>query len=191
MDDILNALKAPAQEINEEGVLNNFMHNAMRILRSGLAAATLLTSVATLHIDMPKSSLDDPLVLLVMETESLSLQHIDDLSARLTSFMSLKAGWNNDELSQPINSDVVDFIKRTMQGTDATDWQKWMAFPEQTGSVLLDYEADNCHASISVGTDGFSYMAYGEGFYDTADRCVLSERELLSFVRRVKQYGRS
>jgi hypothetical protein len=190
MEDVLGALKVPTQEKYEEGVLESFLLNARRILCAGLVATTLLASVATLPLDNTTLS-NEPLIELVLESESMDMQHRNDLSERLTAFLSLKAGWNNDELSQPINSDVVAFINRAMFGTEASDWQKWMIFPEQAGSVLLDYEADNCRASISVGPDGFSYMAYGAGFYDTADRDVLSENELLTFVRKVKQYGRS
>lgn len=190
MEDVLGALIVPTQESYEEGVLESFLRNARRILCAGLVATTLLASIATLPLDnKPLSS--EPLIELVLESEFKDMQHINDLSKRLTAFLSLKAGWNNDELSQPINSDVVAFVNRTVLGADASDWQKWMVFPEQAGSVLLDYEADNCRASISVGPDGFSYMAYGKGFYDTADRDNLSENELLSFVRKVKQYGRS
>lgn len=190
MEDVLGSLKVPTPEIYEEGVLENFLKNARRILCAGLVATTLLASVATLPLDNSIQPYE-PLIELVLETESIDTQHVKDLSERLIAFLSLKAGWNNDELSHPINADVVAFVNRTMLGSDASDWQKWMVFPEQAGSVLLDYEADNCKASISVGSDGFSYMAYGAGFYDTADRGALSENELLTFVRKVKQYGRS
>ena len=176
MEDVLESLKVPTPEAYEEGVLESFLRNARRIICAGLVATTLLVSVASLPSDYAAQSYE-PLIELVSE--------------RLTAFLSLKAGWNNDVLSQPINADVVAFVNRAMLGSDASDWQKWMVFPEQAGSVLLDYEADNCRASISVGSDGFSYMAYGAGFYDTADRGALSENELLTFVRKVKQYGRS
>lgn len=190
MEDVLIALEVPSQDTFEEGVLESFLRNARRILCSGLVATTLLASIATLSLDFYASP-NEPLVNLVLETETMDKQHVNDLTERLTAFLALKAGWNNDELSQPINADVVSFISRALQGTDASDWQKWLVFPEQTGSVLLDYDAENCRASISVGIDGFSFMAYGNGFYDTADRGVLSESELLTFVRKVKDYGRS
>lgn len=190
MEDVLGSLKVPTPVIYEEGVLESFLRNARRILCAGLVATTLLVSVASLPSDNTVQSYE-PLIELVLETESMDTQYVNDLSKRLTAFLSLKAGWNNDELSQPINADVVAFVKRAMLGSDASAWQKWMIFPEQAGSVLLDYEADNCRASISVGSDGFSYLAYGDGFYDTADRGSLSENELLTFVRKVKEYGRS
>lgn len=190
MEDVLGSLKVPTPEVYEEGVLESFLRNARRILCAGLVATTLLVSVASLPSENTSQSYE-PLIELVLKTESMDTQHINDLSERLTAFLSLKAGWNNDEFSQPINADVVAFVNRAMLGSDASDWQRWMVFPEQAGSVLLDYEADNCRASISVGSDGFSYMAYGSGFYDTADRGALSEKELLMFVRKVKQYGRS
>lgn len=190
MEDVLVALKEPTLEHYEEGVLESFLRNARRILCSGLVATTLLASVATLSIDYFEPSCGS-LTELVLETESKDKQHVDLLTERLMSFLSLEAGWNNEETSSPINTDVVAFVDRVLLGSEASDWQNWLVFPEQTGSVLLDYEADCCHASISVGIDGFSYMAYGPGFYDTADRGSLSDSELLAFVRKVRQYGRS
>lgn len=190
MEDVLIALKEPALEHYEEGVLDSFLRNARRILCSGLVATTLLASVATLSLDYLEPSRGS-LTELVLQTESIDKQHVDFMTERLTSFLSLRAGWNNEETSSPINTDVLAFVDRVLQGSDASDWQNWLVFPEQTGSVLLDYEADYCHASISVGIDGFSYMAYGPGFYDTAERGSLSDNELLAFVRKVREYGRS
>lgn len=190
MDDVLIALKEPTHDSVGEGLLENLLRDARRILCSGLVVATLLASVAPLPINSVNHS-SEPLVELVLKTESMDQKHVNDLTNRLIALKSLKAGWNNDELSQPIDADVLAFVGRAMMGSDASDWQKWLVFPEQSGSVMLDYEADNCHASISVGIDGFSFMAYGPGFYDTAERGILKENELLSFVRKVKQYGRS
>lgn len=190
MEDVLIALKDPTHDSFEDGLLESLLRDVRRILCSGLVATTILASVATIPIDNRGSS-DEPLIELILETESMDKQHVNDLRDRLRAFSLLRAGWNNDELAQSINPDVIAFINRVMLGSDAADWQKWMVFPEQTGSVMLDYEDDNCHASLSVGIDGFSYMAYGPSFYDTADRGVLQESELLSFVRKVKLYGRS
>lgn len=190
MEDVLIALKDPTHDSFEEGLLESLLRDVRRIVCSGLVATTLLASVAMIPIDYHVTT-DEPLTELVLETESIDKQHVNDLTNRLRAFSQLKAGWNNDELAQSINPDVIAFITRVILGSDASDWQKWMVFPEQAGSVMLDYEDDNCHASLSVGLDGFSYMAYGPGFYDTADRGVLQESELLSFVRKVKQYGRS
>lgn len=190
MEDVLIALKDPTHDSFEEGLLESVLRDVRRILCSGLVATTLLASIATITIDYRVNS-DEPLIELVLETESMDKQYVNDLTNRLKAFSLLKAGWNNDEFAQSINPDIIAFITRVMLGSDASDWQKWMVFPEQAGSVLLDYKDDNCQASLSVGIDGFSYMAYGPGFYDTSDRGVLQESELLSFVRKVKQYGRS
>ncbi len=190
MEDLLFALKEPIPEQQEEGVLESFLRNARRILCSGLVATTLLASVATLSVDYLEP-FSGSLTELVLETESMDKQHVNIMTERLKSFLALEAGWNNEEAFRPINTDVVAFVDRVLHGSEASEWQNWLVFPEQTGSVLLDYEADCCHASISVGIDGFSYMAYGPGFYDTADRENLSDSELLAFVRKVRQYGRS
>ena len=190
MDDILVALQTPIQEPLGDGLLDSFLNNARRILCSGLVASTLLASVATISIDSLASTYK-PLTALVKKSETMDTRHVQEMSNRLQAFFSLKPGWNNDDSSVAISQIAVDFIDRTLQCSEASDWQNWMVFPEQAGSVLLDYDSKDCRASISVGEDGFSYLAYGPGFYDTADRGVLSERELLVFVRKVKEYGRS
>lgn len=186
MEDVLGALKVSHQELYEDGLLESFLQNARRILCSGLVAATLLSSVATLTINDSTTSYGS-LIELVLKTESIDNTHVDFLTERLNSFLKLKAGWNLED-SNPIDSKVVAFVKKALIESDASAWQRWLAFPEKRGSVLLDYEDDICQACISIGTDGFSYMAYGPGFYDTAERSGLSESELLAFVRKVKQY---
>lgn len=190
MEDVLSALEVAKPEVNEEGVLESFLRNARHILYTGMIAVTLLASVATLQEDFQIDS-SEPLVELVIQTESMDIAHSKLLLQRLAGFASLKDGWNNDKMSKAIDASVVGFLDRVIASSDPSYWQKWQVFPEQRGSVMLDYDAENCRASISVGSDGFSYMAYGQGFYDMAERVGLSDAELLTFVRKVKGYGRA
>lgn len=190
MDDVLSALEITKPEVNEDGVLESFLRNARHILCTGVIAVTLLASVGTLQEDF-KGVSSEPLTKLYIQTESMDIAHSDVLLKNLNGFQTLKEGWNNDELSKRIDDSVIGFLSKVISCSDPSDWQKWLVFPEQRGSVMLDYDSDNCRASISVGSDGFSYMAYGLGFYDAAEREGLSEGELLTFVRKVKEYGRS
>ena len=190
MEDFLSAIEVVPPEVKEEGVLESFLRNARHLLCSGMIATTLLASVATIQKDYVHYSCE-PLVQLVLECESLDKIHADDLLNRLSEFASLEAGWNNDGSAKPIDEAVLTFLNKVIAFSDSADWQKWLVFPEQRGSVMLDYDSENCRASISIGNDGFSYMAYGPGFYDTAERAGLSEIDLLSFVKKVKGYGRA
>lgn len=190
MNDVLLALTLDTPEEKAEGVLDYFMRLAREILSTGILASALLASVASIPTD-EQSLASDSLIELVQMNETADSEHVAFLSRRLESFLDLASGWNNDDNSKPIDKNVIGFIISALNVSDAADWQRWEVFPEQTGSVLLDYESETCRAGISIGLDGFSYMAYGKGFFDTADRQTLSEGELLSFVRNVKEYGRS
>ena len=190
MEEVLFAIEGVNPEVNEEGILDSILRNARHLLLTGFIATSLLASVATLQSDYSRLSYE-PVTELFLQSESMDKAHTEDMMNRLAAFISLKAGWNNDEQSQPIDPAVVAFLKQVIASSDPVDWQKWLVFPEQRGSVMLDYEAENCRASISVGNDGFSYMAYGTGYFDTAERIGLSGVELLSFVRKVKEYGRA
>lgn len=190
MEEVLFAIEEVNSQAKEEGVLDSFLRNVRHLLSTGFIATTILASVANLPTDYSRSSYE-PLTELIIQSESMDKAHTEDMMNRLAAFISLKAGWNNDEQSQPIDPAVIDFLEQVIASSDPVDWQNWLVFPEQRGSVMLDYEADNCRASISVGNDGFSYMAYGTGYFDTAERVGLSGVELLSFVRKVKEYGRA
>ena len=189
MDDVLIALTQDAPDEKTEGVLDYFMRLAREIISTGILASALLASVASISTD-EQSFVSDSLIELVQMNETADCDHVAFLSRRLESFLRLAHGWNNDANSKPIDKNIVSFIISALNVSDAADWQRWEVFPEITGSVLLDYESESCSAGISVGMDGFSYMAYGNGYFDTAERQSLSEGELLSFVRKVKEYGR-
>lgn len=187
MNDILSALVVVPSEHNDDGVLNTILLNARRLLYSGLITSTLFIPIVRNNYD--ECTLEsESLVELVLHSEEIENEHVGVLSNRLSEFLFLKPGWNNDESSKSIDPSSVELIKRAISLSDPLIWQRWLVFPEPCGSVVLDYESEICRASISVGKDGFSFMAYGRGFLDTAERQELSELELLSFLRKVKEY---
>ena len=186
MNEVLSALSTAPPAI-EEGVLNSFLVNARRLIFDGMVSLLLLAPITEVSASVPFSQ-DICIVELVSKSQDLESEHVNELIKRLDNFLELKAGWNNDSKSKKISKKTIDFIKSAIKKSDPYIWQQWTAFPDQSGSVLLDYNSNCCKSCISVDEEGFTFIAFGEEFYDTAERFVLQEEDLLCFVNKVREY---
>lgn len=77
---------------------------------------------------------------------------------------------------------VVNMQKLIKQGVSA-DFQNWVLFPDDAGTLLL--QARDGKASISIGTNSYSYVYDKNGKIYSGDKVRFSPSSVLNVIRQI------
>ncbi len=99
---------------------------------------------------------------------------------RTAELAALTAGWDGAQ-ALPMEKKVLQNMQRLIKAGKSTDFQQWVLFPDDNGTILM--QSKDGKASISIGNNSYSFVCTKDGKADAGQNVKFSAASALKTLR--------
>ena len=95
---------------------------------------------------------------------------------------NLQAGWDGAG-ARPMHKKVVQNVQRVIKAGISSDFQNWVLFPDDNGTLLM--QSKDGMASISIGNNSYSFVCTQDGKIKAGESVKFSPMAVLNTIRTI------
>ena len=95
---------------------------------------------------------------------------------------NLQAGWDGAG-ARPVHKKVVQNVQRVIKAGISSDFQNWVLFPDDNGTLLM--QSKDGMASISIGNNSYSFVCTQDGKIKAGESVKFSPMAVLNTIRTI------
>ena len=101
---------------------------------------------------------------------------------RTMELSNLQAGWDGAG-ARPMHKKAVQNVQRVIKAGISSDFQNWVLFPDDNGTLLM--QSKDGMASISIGNNSYSFVCTQDGKIKAGESVKFSPMAVLNTIRTI------